>query len=150
MFIYPTYIMPTMNISASVDNMLKMMFAETMEECVKQLSIKYNFPEEEALEFLNISELKQKKVIGKLCGEKKEKKAKKEVDPNKPKKTSGYLLYSSDVRQSVKEELLSSGKEAKPKDVVQSIAAKWKELSDEEKSVWNEKAKATKEELQVN
>tara|TARA_Y100000389_G_scaffold140484_1_gene138334 strand:- start:125 stop:256 length:132 start_codon:yes stop_codon:yes gene_type:complete len=31
--------------------------------------------------------------------------------------------------------------EAKPTEVVQAIAAKWKELSVEEKAVWNEKAK---------
>jgi hypothetical protein len=62
---------------------------------------------------------------------KKEKKEKKPVDPNKPKKTSGYLIYSNSVR----------GGEGKPKEVVQAIAAKWKELGDEEKAVWNEKAK---------
>ena len=73
--------------------------------------------------------------------EKKEKKAKKPVDPNKPKKTSGYLIYSNSVRAEVKEQLIAGGGEGKPKEVVQAIAAKWKELSDEEKAVWNEKAK---------
>ena len=73
--------------------------------------------------------------------EKKEKKEKKEVDPNKPKKTSGYLIYSSSVRQEVKAKLIEDGGEGKPKEVVQAIAAKWKELTDEEKAVWNEKAK---------
>lgn len=73
--------------------------------------------------------------------DKKEKKEKKEVDPNKPKKTSGYLIYSSSVRQEVKAKLIEDGGEGKPKEVVRAIAAKWKELSDEEKAVWNEKAK---------
>jgi hypothetical protein len=80
--------------------------------------------------------------------EKKEKKEKKPVDPNKPKKTSGYLIYSNSVRAEVKEqliagggELIAGGGEGKPKEVVQAIAAKWKELGDEEKAVWNEKAK---------
>ena len=73
--------------------------------------------------------------------EKKEKKEKKEVDPNKPKKTSGYLIYSSSVRQEVKAKLIEDGGEGKPKEVVQAIAVKWKELTDEEKAVWNEKAK---------
>ena len=72
---------------------------------------------------------------------KKEKKEKKPVDPNKPKKTSGYLIYSNSVRAEVKEELIAGGGEGKPKEVVQAIAAKWKELGDEEKAVWNEKAK---------
>ena len=73
--------------------------------------------------------------------EKKEKKEKKPVDPNKPKKTSGYLIYSNSVRAEVKEQLIADGGEGKPKEVVQAIAAKWKELGDEEKAVWNEKAK---------
>jgi len=72
---------------------------------------------------------------------KKDKKEKKEADPNKPKKTSGYLIYSNSVRAQVKEQLIASGGEGKPKEVVQAIAAKWKEISDEEKAVWNEKAK---------
>ena len=78
------------------------------------------------------------------------KKEKKEVDPNKPKKTSGYLLYSADVREQVKAKLIEDGGEGKPKDVVQAIAAKWKELTDEEKGVWNDKAKATKEPVDAN
>ena len=73
--------------------------------------------------------------------EKKEKKEKKPVDPNKPKKTSGYLIYSNSVRAEVKEQLIAGGGEGKPKEVVQAIAAKWKQLGDEEKAVWNEKAK---------
>ena len=73
--------------------------------------------------------------------EKKEKKEKKPVDPNKPKKTSGYIIYSNSVRAEVKEQLIAGGGEGKPKEVVQAIAAKWKELGDEGKAVWNEKAK---------
>ena len=81
-----------------------------------------------------------KEVAGDKKG-KKEKKEKKEVDPNKPKKTSGYLIYSNSVRAEVKEHLIADGGEGKPKEVVQAIAAKWKQLTDEEKAVWNEKAK---------
>ena len=77
----------------------------------------------------------------KVKKEKKEKKEKKPVDPNKPKKTSGYLIYSNSVRAEVKEQLIADGGEGKPKEVVQAIAAKWKQLGDEEKAVWNEKAK---------
>ena len=72
---------------------------------------------------------------------KKEKKEKKPVDPNKPKKTSGYLIYSNSVRAEVKDQLIAGGGEGKPKEVVQAIAAKWKELGDDGKAVWNEKAK---------
>jgi len=137
--------MPTVTISAAVDKMMKAMFAETMEACVAKLSEKYGFDEKEALEFLEIDGLKEKKEE-----KKKEKKEKKEVDPNKPKKTSGYLLYSADVREQVKTKLIEDGGEGKPKEVVQAIAAKWKELTDEEKTVWNDKAKAAKEPVHAN
>jgi DNA-binding FrmR family transcriptional regulator len=136
--------MPTVTISAAVDKMMKNMFAETMESCVAKLSEKYGFDEKEALEFLQIDGLKEKKA------EKKEKKEKKEVDPNKPKKTSGYLLYSADVREQVKAKLIEDGGEGKPKEVVQAIAAKWKALKDEEKAVWNDKVKAAKEPVDAN
>lgn len=136
--------MPTVTISAAVDKMMKNMFAETMESCVAKLSEKYGFDEKEALEFLEIDGLKEKKA------DKKEKKEKKAVDPNKPKKTSGYLLYSADVREQVKAKLIEDGGEGKPKEVVQAIAAKWKALTDEEKAVWNDKAKAAKEPVDAN
>ncbi len=133
--------MPTVTISDAVDKMMKNMFAETMESCVAKLSEKYGFDEKEALEFLEIDGLKEKKA---------DKKEKKEVDPNKPKKTSGYLLYSADVREQVKAKLIEDGGEGKPKEVVQAIAAKWKALTDEEKAVWNDKAKAAKEHVDAN
>ena len=138
--------MPTLNIDASVEKMLKELFAETMEACVAELSEKYGFDKQEALEHLDIAGLKEKKVANKDKKDKKEKKEKKEADPNKPKKTSGYLIYSSAVREEVKAKLVKDGGEGKPKEVVQAIAAKWKELSDEEKAKWNDKAKVTKEE----
>ena len=138
--------MPTVTISAAVDKMMKNMFAETMESCVAKLSEKYGFDEKEALEFLEIDGLKEKKADKK---EKKEKE-KKAVDPNKPKKTSGYLLYSADVREQVKAKLIEDGGEGKPKEVVQAIAAKWKALTDEEKALWNDKAKAAKEHVDAN
>lgn len=137
--------MPTVTISTAVDKMMKNMFAETVESCVAKLSEKYGFDEKEALEFLEIDGLKEKKEE-----KKKEKKEKKEVDPNKPKKTSGYLLYSADVREQVKAKLIEDGGEGKPKEVVQAIAAKWKQLKDEEKAVWNDKAKAIKEPIDAN
>jgi upstream-binding transcription factor len=140
--------MPTVTISAAVDKMMKNMFSETMEACVAKLSEKYGFDEKEALEFLEIDGLKENKEEKKK--QKKEKKEKKEVDPNKPKKTSGYLLYSADVREQVKANLIEDGGEGKPNDVVQAIAAKWKELTDEEKAVWNGKAKATKDPVDAN
>ena len=136
--------MPTLNISAAVNNMMNDIRIDAVETCIAKLSEKYGFDQKEALEFLQIDSLNVKKE------EKKEKKEKKEIDPNKTKKTSGYLLYSAHVRAQVKAKLIEDGGEGKPKEVVQAIAANWKALTDEEKAIWNDKAKAAKEPVDAN
>ena len=82
--------------------------------------------------------------------EKKEKKEKKksDSDDDKPKKkrVSGYILYSNANRSETKERLAEEADE-KPKntDVMKELARMWKELDDDEKEVWNDKAKELKE-----
>tara|TARA_B100000902_G_scaffold1065_1_gene1397 strand:+ start:1364 stop:1951 length:588 start_codon:yes stop_codon:yes gene_type:complete len=62
----------------------------------------------------------------------------------KAKRTSGYLLYSSEFRDTTKQKLLEdSGDSPKPTDVTKALASQWKELSDEERQKWNDKAKET-------
>ena len=58
------------------------------------------------------------------------------------KSTTGYIQYSNAHRDEVKE-LLASQSDEKPKntDIMKQLASKWKELPDEDKVVWNEKAK---------
>ena len=79
------------------------------------------------------------------------KKAKKEEvkpDPAEPKKkrTSGYILFSNANRDEVKERLAEDADE-KPKntEVMKELAKMWKELGDDEKEVWNTKAKELKD-----
>jgi hypothetical protein len=78
---------------------------------------------------------------------KKTKVAKKDVssDEEKPKKkrTSGYLLYSADMREAVKTKLTADGAKLKNQDIMTELGAMWKALSDEEKAPWNEKAKGS-------
>ena len=81
--------------------------------------------------------------------EKKAKKTKKDdSDDEKPKtkRVSGYILYSNANRAEVKEKLAEDSDE-KPKntEVMKELARMWKELSDDEKEVWNDKAKEEKE-----
>ena len=140
----PITLMPTVKISAALDKMIKAMFAENIEACVTKLSEKYNFDVKEAIDFLETDGLKEKN------DHKKNNKEKKQHDLTKPKKTSGYLLYSAHVREEVKIKLIQDKGEAKPKDVIQAIATKWKELKDEEKSLWNDKVKVTKEHSHAN
>ena len=114
---------------------------EQLNEMVIQLTNRVDELEKASCVVSKQDDTKKDKNDKKEKKEKKEKKDKKEVDPNKPKKTSGYLIYSSSVRQEVKTKLIEDGGEGKPKEVVQAIASKWRELTDEEKAVWNEKAK---------
>ena len=77
-------------------------------------------------------------------GGKKAKKEEVKPDPAEPKKkrTSGYILFSNANRDEVKERLAEDADE-KPKntEVMKELARLWKELDDDEKAVWNAKAK---------
>ena len=82
---------------------------------------------------------------------KKSKAVKKEVvsDEEKPKKkrTSGYLLYSSENREVAKTKLTADGAKLKNQDIMTELGAMWQALSDEEKAVWNDKAKVGEPDL---
>ena len=82
---------------------------------------------------------------------KKAKAVKKEAssDEEKPKKkrTSGYLLYSADKREAVKSKLTADGAKLKNQDIMTELGAMWQALSDEEKAVWNDKAKVGEPDL---
>ena len=83
--------------------------------------------------------------------EKKEKKAKKDAvssdDEDKPKKkrVSGYILFSNANRDDVKEKLAEGDEKPKNTEVMKELAKMWKELGDDEKEVWNTKAKELKD-----
>lgn len=76
-------------------------------------------------------------------------KAKDEDADDKPKKkrTNGYILYSNANRAEVKERLAEEAGDEKPKGgaVMTELGRMWKELDDDEKVIWNEKAKEQKE-----
>ena len=75
--------------------------------------------------------------------EKKETKTPKSEDSEKPKKkrTSGYIIYSNAHRDEVKESLSTDDEKPKNTDIMKTLAANWKALSDEERTQWNTKAK---------
>ena len=80
--------------------------------------------------------------------EKKSKKTKTPVDDDeKPKKkrTSGYILYSNAHRDEVKETLTQGDEKPKNTDIMKTLAANWKALSDEDREKWNAKAKEIKD-----
>ena len=84
----------------------------------------------------------------------KKEKAPQDDTPKKPKAKTGYLVYSSEKREEIKALLeKETGEKPKPKDVISRLGASWKELLDEEKDVYNTKAKdmaASDEMLVIN
>ena len=97
-------------------------------------------------------ELQMSKLIGEQPEIKPEKKAKKtakkdESDDDKPKKkrTSGYIIFSNATRDDVKTQITQGDEKPKNTDVMKELARQWKALSDEEQSVWNNKAKEIKD-----
>jgi len=77
--------------------------------------------------------------------EKKEKKEKNEKseEPKKKRGVSGYLMFAKEMRPEAKQLLIDCGNETpKPTEVLTLVAKQWRELGDEEKGEWNEKAKA--------
>jgi hypothetical protein len=69
-------------------------------------------------------------------------------DEDKPKKKrgpSGYILFSNANRDEVKEKLCVGDDKPKNTDVMKQLAHMWGELGDEEKAVWNAKAKEVNE-----
>tara|TARA_B100001057_G_scaffold496670_1_gene598715 strand:+ start:1253 stop:1642 length:390 start_codon:yes stop_codon:yes gene_type:complete len=82
---------------------------------------------------------KQKKL-------KKQKKQKSDTDHDKPKKVSGYILFSKANRENAIEALQGSGEsdvKIKSTDVMKELGKMWKDLPEPQKEEWNTKAKAT-------
>ena len=102
----------------------------------------------EALEkFMNLIVVKldlteEAKAINKKITKKAKKEKKSDDDEDKPKKkrVSGYLLFSSAMRDDVKQELFGDEK-PKNSEIMVELGKRWKPLSEEEQKVWNDKAK---------
>ncbi|KAG8375079.1 hypothetical protein BUALT_Bualt10G0062900 [Buddleja alternifolia] len=89
--------------------------------------------------------LKKKEKTENLIKKTKEnrQKQKKIVDPNKPKKpASSFFLFSKEARKNLAEERPGINNST----INALISLKWRELSEEEKQIWNDKAAGSMEE----
>ena len=126
---------------------IKTMLEDAVTQAVVTLAEKHGFDEEEALRDLNISDMKLVRKRG--PSQKTEKVKGKKASADKPKTkrgTTGYILFSKDERPAAKLHLendLEDGTKLKPQDTIRELGSRWKALSSEEQSVWNEKAKET-------
>ena len=119
---------------------IQTMCADAVGQAVRALSEKYNFDLKEAMGTLSLDKFEIKTAT-------KASAKKKGVTTDKPKKrgTTGYLMYTGELRKEVSDEMaksLADGEKLKPSQVVTELAGRWKALSDDERSEWNEKAKA--------
>ena len=94
----------------------------------EQAAAKFEIDEDDFKEFLNDF----------LTGELKMVKAKK--PSNGKGKVSGYIVFSSENRQALKDEGMAFG------EIGKKLGQMWRELDDDDKAEWNEKAQARNEE----
>ncbi len=126
---------------------IKTMLEDAVTQAVVSLAEKHGFDEEEALRDLNISDMKLVRKRGPSPKTEKVKGKKASADKPKTKRgTTGYIMFSKDERPAAKlhlENELEDGTKLKPQDTIRELGSRWKALSTEEQSVWNDKAKDT-------
>ena len=150
-------------INSSVESAVLKMMTSNATAIVTKLAAKYDFDLDEALELALPTAVVKKEVVPRkpkdaLVSEPKstKDKGKGKAKEDKPKKAkTGYLLFSDSVRAEVRDELeaealvvsrTNGGSSAvMAKEVVKGIAAKWKELSEEERTEWRAQAQMQRE-----
>lgn len=110
-----------------------------MSETIQMLSMRIETLEKQLALLLN-----EQKIASK---EKKEKKSQHEssfIDEEKPKTkrvSNGYILFSQANRDDVKAKLFVGDEKPKNTEIMKQLAVLWQSSSDEEKAMWNAKAK---------
>ena len=141
----------TIMMPAAIENAVREMCTDAMTQTVAALSERYGFNLDDANRFLSESDIKiVRKRGGSVNSDTSEVKpnskgtGKTSPTPDKPKRAkTGYLMFCDENRSVIKEQLVDEGSEKpKPQDVIKVLAARWKELSEDERVQWQTKAKA--------
>ena len=138
----------TIMMPAAFQGAIQSMCEDAIGQAIKALSEKYGFDSDEARRELKLGKIQVKAAASK--GSSKKDSAEK---PKSKRGKTGYLLYTGELRAEVKAEMeaeLADGEKLKPQDVVTKLAARWKELSDEDKAEWNQKAKDANSESETS
>ena len=142
--------MSTTMINESVSFFILDMMTKQTQEIVKALADKHGFDLEEALEMTLPKGVVKKEVIPRKSSPKslaKSIKDKSKDQPKEKKAKTGYLLFSDAMRAQVREALeakVEDGTKVMASKVVSELAAKWGELTVEQKAEWKEIAEAAK------
>ena len=127
-----------------IESTIKTMCSDAIAQAVAILATKHGFDVDDAMRDLNLGDLK---VVRKTSSPKATK-TKPQGGEDKPKTKrgpTGYLLYTASARSETRAEMeadLEEGVKLKPQQVVTTLAAKWKALSEDERAEWNAKAKS--------
>ena len=137
--------MTTLDMPPALTSAIEQLNIQTRMACADALATKYGFDSEDAKRFLASSGGSPSKAKGKM------KKGKTKVveasaDGAAPKKRpqTGYLLFASEMRSTVKTEMaadLGEDEKVPPQEVVKELAKRWKALEQNEREAWKEKAK---------
>ena len=144
--------MTTYQIPAALHTAINRIAKQTMDTTAAALAEKYGFDAAEAQRFLESrpkTDEAEANTKGKAKGKGKGKAMVVEasadgVKPKAKRGPTGYLMFSSENRQVVKEELmaqLDDGAKLSPQAVVKELAARWKALGTDEQAKYKDKAK---------
>jgi gluconate kinase len=123
----------------AIQGAIQSMCTDAVGQAVRALSEKYSFDLNEAMRELNLDKFEIKATTNAS----RKKKTETTDKPKTKRGTTGYLLYTGNLRKKVTDEMaqhLADGEKLKPSQVVTELAGRWKALSDDEKAEWNEKA----------
>jgi hypothetical protein len=155
--------MSAMMINASTESAILQMLASQQDRLLSILAEKYGFDEDEARDTLGeVTSVIRKEVKPKKPNESKEEPKPKgkgkakgsvaiaigelvEVKPKKAK--TGYLLFCDAARPSARSKLEAEAEEGEKvlaKHVVTLLAAAWKDLDEEDRDMWKERAQSIK------
>ena len=147
----------TIAMPSAIESAIKTMCEDAIGQSVRLLSSKYGFDHEEAMREVSVNlatasgKAPSRASPSATASAKGGKKAAMSADakPKAKRGPTGYLLYTKQLRPEVKAELESNpdnaGIKVKPTDVVTALAARWKALSEEDRTYWNAKAKSDAE-----
>ena len=136
--------MTTIDIPPALTSAIEQLNAQTMMACADALAAKYGFDSAEAKRFLASSGGSPSKGKGKTKGKAKVVEASADGVVPKKRQQTGYLLFASEMRPTVKSEMaaeLDEGSKVKPQEVVKELAVRWKALTAEEQGEWKDRAK---------
>lgn len=110
-------------------------------------SLLSRLPEEVASEF-NLDQADVKKFLQDYLTKnlgKKSRGSKTPRDPSKPSRTSGYMMFSNENRPAVREDLAAQGTKVTVPTMGKELGARWKALSEEQRTRFNNRATAQNE-----